>query len=230
MIVDSLQRELSADFCITEEISCGKKRDGRSMERKKKCPQVQDDGEFKSKNLIAERRRREKLSRRLLELRASVPNITNMTKETIITDAISYIEELQSNVKELSNVLLEMGSSNCGGVDDDDDDVKPVLVPPFFSFKPNNPLIIKCWCQQGEVLVAPIAENKLWIKIICKNRKGVFTKLMEAMKGLGAQLNDTSATASKGALLVTSTLELSRSGRTEARKTQEFLEQIIKNI
>ncbi|VFQ58937.1 unnamed protein product [Cuscuta campestris] len=207
MIVDSLQRELSADFCITEEISCGKKRDGRSMERKKKCPQVQDDGEFKSKNLIAERRRREKLSRRLLELRASVPNITNMTKETIITDAISYIEELQSNVKELSNELLEMGSSNCGGVDDDDDDdVKP------------------------EVLVAPIAENKLWIKIICKNRKGVFTKLMEAMKGLGAQLNDTSATASKGALLVTSTLELGRSGRAEARKTQEFLEQIIKNI
>ncbi|RAL44841.1 hypothetical protein DM860_003600 [Cuscuta australis] len=236
MIVDSLQRELSADFCITEEISCGKKRDGRSMERKKKCPQVQDDGEFKSKNLIAERRRREKLSRRLLELRASVPNITNMTKETIITDAISYIEELQSNVKELSNELLEMGSSNCGGVDDDDDDdVKPGEMGDYNHHKNNNydkeeEEDMKICEIEGEVLVAPIAENKLWIKIICKNRKGVFTKLMEAMKGLGAQLNDTSATASKGALLVTSTLELGRSGRAEARKTQEFLEQIIKNI
>ncbi|CAH9111987.1 unnamed protein product [Cuscuta europaea] len=109
MRVDSFKREFSDDFCIAEE--SGKKGGGR-MDRKKRSPEAQDDGEYKSKNLQAERRRREKLSQRLLELRSLVPNITNMTKETIITDAISYIEELQSNVKELSSQLLENGSSS----------------------------------------------------------------------------------------------------------------------
>lgn len=56
--------------------------------------------------------------------------------------------------------------------------------------------------------MAQIDQNKLWIKVICKNKKGAFTKLMEAMNVLGVHLYDTSATTSKGALLVTSTLEV----------------------
>ncbi|XP_074324626.1 transcription factor DYT1-like [Apium graveolens] len=62
----------------------------------------EDTEVFKSKNLKAERRRREKLSSRLLELRDLI------TKPTIITDSISYIHELKSHVQELSDQIFAM--------------------------------------------------------------------------------------------------------------------------
>ncbi|XP_019175024.1 PREDICTED: transcription factor DYT1 [Ipomoea nil] len=225
MIADTLKREFPVeafvDLCSTEESE--RKGGGGRMERKKKCVvEVQDDcREFKSKNLQAERRRREKLSQRLLELRSLVPNITNMTKETIITDAISYIEELQNNVKELSNQLLEMEATS--GVEG-----KAQITGDHNTDSAAEDM--KKFGIEAEVQVAQIDQNKLWIKVICQNRKGAFTKLMEAMNVLGVHLYDTSATTSKGALLVTSTLELNQSGAAEAHQAQQFLQEIIKNI
>lgn len=53
-----------------------------------------------------------------------------------------------------------------------------------------------------------INENKLWMKIIFEKKVGGFTKLMEAMSMLGIEVVDISVTTTKGAILITSCIEV----------------------
>ncbi|PSR98537.1 Transcription factor like [Actinidia chinensis var. chinensis] len=139
---------------------------------------------YKSKNLFAERRRRQKLSDRLLELRAL------MNKATIITDAIAYIEKLQKIVQDLSNQLFEM-EATC----------EEQLETPMDAAEE-----MKTWGIEPEVKATQIDGTKVWIKIVFEKKKGGFTKLMEAMSVLGYEFTDTSATTSRGAILITACL------------------------
>ncbi|GAV67475.1 HLH domain-containing protein/bHLH-MYC_N domain-containing protein [Cephalotus follicularis] len=53
----------------------------------------------------AERQRREKLNHRFYALRAVVPNVSRMDKASLLSDAVSYINELKSKVDELESQL-----------------------------------------------------------------------------------------------------------------------------
>lgn len=61
----------------------------------------------------AERARREKLNQRFYALRAVVPNVSKMDKASLLSDAISYITELQNKLKEMEadkeNLSAAMG-------------------------------------------------------------------------------------------------------------------------
>ncbi|GAV89483.1 HLH domain-containing protein, partial [Cephalotus follicularis] len=176
-----------------------------------------DNSNYKSKNLHAERRRRQKLKDRLHALRALVPTITNLKKESIIEDAITYIQELQRNVKVLSDQLLEMESSPEEGEKCNSDEANAGE-----EMKRNG--------IEEDVSVASIEGNKLWIKIIFEKKRGGFNKLMEAMTYLGFELTDTSVTATKGALLVSSFVEGSYGEKLTVQQTKDLLLEIIKSI
>ncbi|BFG22240.1 hypothetical protein CerSpe_085140 [Prunus speciosa] len=51
----------------------------------------------------AERQRREKLNHRFYALRAVVPNVSRMDKASLLSDAVSYINELKTKVDELES-------------------------------------------------------------------------------------------------------------------------------
>ncbi|CAA3023313.1 Transcription factor MYC2 [Olea europaea subsp. europaea] len=53
----------------------------------------------------AERQRREKLNHRFYALRSVVPNVSRMDKASLLSDAVSYINELKSKVEELEAKL-----------------------------------------------------------------------------------------------------------------------------
>ncbi|KAL3748756.1 hypothetical protein ACJRO7_009918 [Eucalyptus globulus] len=53
----------------------------------------------------AERQRREKLNHRFYALRAVVPNVSKMDKSSLLSDAVSYINELKSKISDLESQM-----------------------------------------------------------------------------------------------------------------------------
>ncbi|CAJ1961472.1 unnamed protein product [Sphenostylis stenocarpa] len=185
------------------------------MNRKRNCDD--DTREFKSKNLEVERRRREKLSRRLLMLRSINPIITNMNRGTIIVDAITYIEKLQDEVQSLSQQLHQMETTSEETAEAKIDEVEAV----------EN---MKNWGIQAEVSVAQIDENKLWVKIIIENKRGGFSKLIQTLNYFGIELIDTHLTTIKGAFLITSCIQGKDGERLEINQTKNLLKDIINDM
>ncbi|KAK4792514.1 hypothetical protein SAY86_022949 [Trapa natans] len=54
----------------------------------------------------AERQRREKLNHRFYALRAVVPNVSRMDKASLLSDAVSYINELKSKISDMESQLM----------------------------------------------------------------------------------------------------------------------------
>ncbi|KAJ6999647.1 hypothetical protein NC653_010399 [Populus alba x Populus x berolinensis] len=202
-----------------------------------------DTAGYKSKNLHAERRRREKLSNRLLTLRALVPIITNMNKGTIIEDAITYIQELKKNVEALTDMLQEMEASSS----EEEFKTRVNEIDASEEMK-------QCGIEE-DVQVTSIEGDKLWIKIILEKKRGGFARLMEKMACFGLELIDSNVTTSKGAMLVTACVEAKNTSMVPAftdkkrikqkeiapiigafgdtltvQQTKELLTQIIKGI
>ncbi|KAK9155943.1 hypothetical protein Sjap_003423 [Stephania japonica] len=151
--------------------------------RKKKAKAVVT--EFKSKNLEAERRRREKLAGRLMVLRSL------LKKASIIEDAIAYIEMLQNHAKSLDDELQEMDG---------------LMVSEEEGKTGTNDKLVQelenCDIHQDEFEVIHIGNNKLLLKILCKKKRGCFTRFMETINNLGFIVTEVNVTSIRNVALI----------------------------
>ncbi|TXG48916.1 hypothetical protein EZV62_024791 [Acer yangbiense] len=135
---------------------------------------------YKSNNLFAESRKRNKLRDKLYTLRSLVHKTSKMDISTTVGNAIEYIGELhlQQELKKLNEELREIEEEEC---------------------KENAEL--KSSKLEALVEVNQIGERDFLIKYICEQKWGGFARLMEAIHSLGLQTVEVNVTTSNGMVL-----------------------------
>ncbi|KAI3837520.1 hypothetical protein MKX03_032244 [Papaver bracteatum] len=174
---------------------------------------------FKSKNLDAERRRRDKLNARLMELRSIVPIITSMTKAAAIDDAITYIKGLQKQVEGLGDCLNQMDVA-----------VPQALEEESIVGKVELDQNIEKYTIEEQVKVTSLEGDNLSIKITCYSKRGIFTRLLELMTTLGYEIMDNNFTSFKGVCLTTLSVRGSRVEVAELEKLEELLLKVVRGL
>ncbi|CAL1371944.1 unnamed protein product [Linum trigynum] len=139
-------------------------------------------------HILAERKRREKLSQRFIALSSIVPGLKKMDKASVLGDAIKYVKHLQEKIKQLeeqtkkrtveSVVLVKRyqlpadDDSNSSSNDDDDDSKSKVE---------------KAGCCSDSTLPeieARASERDVMIRIHCEKQPGVLAKVLTEVESL----------------------------------------------
>ncbi|CAL9049077.1 transcription factor bHLH25-like [Musa acuminata AAA Group] len=133
-------------------------------------------------HVVAERKRREKLSQRFIALSAVVPGLKKMDKASVLGDAIEYLKRLEEQVKSLEDQVAKRQAEKAVlvkksrlGADDDD------------SSSDEHP----CGGPAPEI-EARVCDKAVLIKIHCENRKGVLVKALSEIEKLHLSVGNTS--------------------------------------
>ncbi|KAM3271422.1 hypothetical protein ACQJBY_041921 [Aegilops geniculata] len=139
-------------------------------------------------HIIAERRRREKINQRFIELSTVIPNLKKMDKATILGDAVKYVRELQDKVKTMEDddsaaatttttIRSAVLVSKKIKADDEDDDEDAGE-----SSHGGLP----------EIEVRVSGEKTVLVRIHCKNARGLLVRVLAEVEELRLAITHTS--------------------------------------
>lgn len=178
----------------------------------------QDGRSSQPKTLLLERRRRGQLNERLYTLRSLVPKITKMDKASIVGDAISYVEGLQRELKDIRNEIEELRSnvsrqiesttlerSNSAGSDLDYE------MQPYEEGNGNSPTSKEALTLSIiEVNVSQIKDRMFHIKIDCQKNPGVLVRLMRALESIQLDFQNASVSSVDGHMIKTAIVKIKK--------------------
>lgn len=98
-----LRRNLNVVFCA----DAAEPEQQQQRTPKKRGRKPGPSRETPMNHVEAERQRREKLNHRFYALRAVVPNVSKMDKASLLSDAVSYINDLNNQIQHLKSQLHE---------------------------------------------------------------------------------------------------------------------------
>ncbi|CAL5187747.1 unnamed protein product [Lathyrus oleraceus] len=159
-----------------------KKEPKRSILESKKTDSVTKHAQD---HIIAERKRREKLSQQFIALSALIPDLKKMDKASVLGDAINHVKQLQEQVKileqknqrkNIESVVYVEKTKSCSSDED-------VSVSDTSSNSGNGG---NC-CHPNRSLPeveARVSEKNVLIRIHCEKEKGALMKIIQVIENL----------------------------------------------
>ncbi|KAL0907214.1 hypothetical protein M5K25_025768 [Dendrobium thyrsiflorum] len=136
-------------------------------------------------HIMAERKRREKLSQRFIALSAIVPDLKKMDKASVLGDAIKYLKTLQEKVKSLedqaakttvkSAILIKKSQLSTTTTNDDTD---------ISSSGESTADCVGGGCQSLPEIEVKLSDKTVLIKIHCESKKGILVRALSEIEKL----------------------------------------------
>ncbi|KAI3747821.1 hypothetical protein L6452_10493 [Arctium lappa] len=164
-----------------------------SIELPKRVSSTRRNPRQAQEHVLAERKRREKLTQRFISLSALLPEIKKMDKATVLEDASRYIKHLQNQVKELEetsimekNIIQESIASMkrskfhaCGLEDDASSFDETNSLPCSTAYDPGirvrisgNNVLVRIYCRRNSspaLMKALVEMERLHFTIMCNS-------------------------------------------------------------
>ncbi|MBA0700585.1 hypothetical protein Goari_022274 [Gossypium aridum] len=164
----------------------------------------------------AERQRREKLNHRFYALRAVVPNVSRMDKASLLSDAVSYINDLKAKIDELeSRLQRECKKVKVEMVDTMDNQSTTTTTTSEEEQQATRPSYSSPGTGSGIELEVKIMVNDAMIRVHSENVNYPAARLMGALRDLEFQVHHASMSSVKDLMLQDIVVRLPDGLRTE---------------
>uniref|UniRef100_A0A1D1YQ13 Transcription factor bHLH25 n=1 Tax=Anthurium amnicola TaxID=1678845 RepID=A0A1D1YQ13_9ARAE len=144
-------------------------------------------------HIVAERKRREKLSQRFIALSAIVPGLKKMDKASVLGDAIKYVKQLQERVNTLEDQAAKRTVESAILV-------KKSQLPVYDDTSSSD----ENFDGPGEPLPeieAKLSDRSVLLRVHCEKRKGVLVKVLAEIEKLHLTVVSTSVMPFAGCAL-----------------------------
>ncbi|KFK28472.1 hypothetical protein AALP_AA7G000700 [Arabis alpina] len=173
----------------------------------------------------AERQRREKLNQKFYALRAVVPNVSKMDKASLLGDAISYINELKSNLEKAESDKEELEKQ----IDEMRKEVKAKAMA-----SENGKCSVKdrkCLNQDSSVAIEMEIDVKIigWdvmVRIQCSKKNHPGARFMEALKELDMEVNHASLSVMNDLMIQQATVKMGNQFFTQDQLKVALMEKV----